>query len=470
MLFQSIALAEEAPAIRYIAPKLSSDAEEYDPTKPEELKANQLYAKSAILIEAETGQVIFEKNADDVMFPASTTKIMTVLLGIENGNLDQTVYLSETAGNIDEGSSKIPLQVGESINFKDLLYATMLRSGNEGANAIAEAVSGDISSFVDGMNRAAQNMGLSNTNFMNPHGLHDPNHYTTARDLAKIAQHAMNNSVFRQIVSASKYTLPKSNLNRSRNLASRISEFIVSSENNSFYYAMGNGIKTGFTNAAGHCFVGSAEAMGVKLISVVLYSSESGRWTDTKKLMEYGFSQVMSLSPIELYNIDPIVLETSGYSTQDENLGRLKLDLVPQSGSTGMSLITSEANINEFSRNMLNSSLIQYTRDFRAPINKGEVLGSLTYISPQNNQSTTYSLVASRDILAREAAPLSLSQIEKNVYDDSNFFPGISLELVFYWLIPPVVLYFVTGLIARLFKKRRRIKIGKKVQIKRRRY
>ena len=210
--------------------------------------------------------------------------------------------------------------------------------------------------------------------------------------------------------------------------------------------------------------------MGVKLISVVLYSSESGRWTDTKKLMEYGFSQVMSLSPIELYNIDPIVLETSGYSTQDENLGRLKLDLVPQSGSTGMSLITSEANINEFSRNMLNSSLIQYTRDFRAPINKGEVIGSLTYISPQNNQSATYSLVASRDILAREAAPLSLSQIEKNVYDDPNFFPGISLELVFYWLIPPVVLYFVTGLIARLLKKRRRIKIGKKVQIKRRRY
>lgn len=455
---QAEELPAESPAeqpTRFVAPKLSKDAEEYDPAKPENLKPEQLYAKSAIVIEADTGMVVFEKNPDEKMYPASTTKILTVLIGLQNGNLEETVYLSETAANVAEDSSKIPLQIGESIQMKDLLYATMLRSGNEGANLIAEAVSGDIATFVNGMNITAQNLGLSNTHFANPHGLHDPDHYTTARDMAKIAQIAMKNPDFAKIVGSSSYTLPKSNMSKRRTLNSRIAEFIVQSEKNPYYYPFGNGIKTGFTNAAGHCFVASAEALGVKLISVVFYSSEAGRWTDTSKLMEYGFSQIVSETIVSMYDLNPIVLETSGYSTSDENLGRLRLDMVPYSGNTEMRIVSTKEKMEAMSRDMLKNSLINYTRDFRAPISKGEPFATLTYINPQTNQTAVYTLVASRDINARENAPLSLWQIEDMVMKDPNFFPDITIELVFYWLIPPTVAYLAVTGIVRLFKRRR---------------
>lgn len=448
--------ASEEATIRYVAPKLASDAEEYNPENPENLKPEMLYAKSAILIEADTGMVVFEKNPDDIMFPASTTKILTVLIGLEKGNLDETLYLTETAADVSADSSKIPLEVGESIQMKDLLYATMLRSGNEGANLIAEAVSGDISTFVNGMNATAQSWGLTNTHFNNAHGYHDPQHYTTARDMAKIAQIAMQNTEFAKIVNTSSYSLPKSNMSKKRNLASRIQEFIRQSENNPYYYPFGNGIKTGFTNAAGHCFVASAEALGVKLISVVFYSSEVGRWTDTTKLMEYGFAQIVSETPVSLYNRNRIVLETSGFSTSDENLGKLELEMVPYSGNTEMRLIGTKANLDNMARDMLENSLINYTRDFRAPIQKGEPIASLTYIHPLTAQTASYTLVANRDIKARENAPLSLSQIENMVIKDGNIFPDPTLELVFYWLIPPTVLYIITSIFARMFRNRRR--------------
>ena len=180
---------------------------EYDPTQPELLESSHLDATSAILIEASSGEVIFEKDADMMMYPASTTKILTLLLGIMMGDLSQTVYLSETAANVGEDSSVIGLDIGESILFEDLLYATMIRSGNEGANLIAETISGSIPTFVDLMNEAAALLGCTSTHFANPHGLHDDNHYTTARDMALIAKAAMENELFRDMAKAYTYTL-----------------------------------------------------------------------------------------------------------------------------------------------------------------------------------------------------------------------------------------------------------------------
>lgn len=446
-------LAEEiAPEVKFIAPKLPKNVEPYNPETPENLKPEQLYAKSAIVIEQETGKVIFEKNADDRMYPASTTKILTALLGLEFGNYEETVYVSESAQYLDKDSSLIPLAVGESIKFIDLIYATMLRSGNEGAELIAQTVSGSEAEFVNKMNQTALNLGCTSTHFENSTGLHNDNHYTTARDMAKIAAHAMKNAEFRKVVAATKYTLPKSNLSKRRNLKSRIFDFLVSFENNQVYYPYATGIKTGFTNSAGHCFVGSAESLGVKLISVVFYSSANGRWSDTKKLMEYGFSQISSETPISLYNSNPIVLETSGFSTHDENLGKLKLDLVQTGGDSSISIITTQKEKSEVALNMMNTSLIEYVRDFRAPIQKGEVLGNFTYIDQRTGQRATYNLLASRDIAPREDAPKSLSQIENEVFNDSNFFPKLNLELFILWLIPPLVIFAIVSLLSILVK------------------
>ena len=218
----------------------------YDPNHPENLNDIDIDATAAILIEANTGMVVYEKNADARLYPASTTKILTTYLGILMGDLDETVVTSERAMQVEEGSSMIPLTAGEEINFKDLLYATMIRSGNEGANVIAEAVGGSIEGFVDLMNQYVNFLGLVNTHFANPNGLHNDDHYTSARDMATITREAMQDETFRDIVAHSSYVLPKDNVYRSRNLTGRLTEFMTDKES-SYYYPYAIGVKTGNT-------------------------------------------------------------------------------------------------------------------------------------------------------------------------------------------------------------------------------
>lgn len=181
--------------------------------------------------------------------------------------------------------------------------------------------------------------------------------------------------------------------------------------------------------------------------------------------MDYGFSQISSMSPQEIYSVDPIVLETSGYSLKDENLGKLELELVSESGQTNMMVVTTKKNIDSIAEDMHKYSLISYSRDFRAPISKGEKLGTLSYINPQTNEMATYALVAKREIAARESAPLSLSQIEEQTYADPNFFPNISIELFVYWLIPPIILYIIITVISKIissYKRNKTVKIKNK--------
>ena len=179
----------------------------------------------------------------------------------------------------------------------------MIRSGNEGASLIAQTIGGSISGFVDMMNQAALNLGCTDTHFANANGLHDDAHVTTARDMAKIAQAAMQNETFRAIAKTYTYRLPKSNLQRARVIVGNSENWLNANEDNPNYYPYATGIKTGYHSRAGYCYVGSAEKDGVSLISVVFYTTKSGRWTDSKKLMEYGFSQFVSVTPLDLYNM-----------------------------------------------------------------------------------------------------------------------------------------------------------------------
>ncbi len=439
----------------FVEPKLPSDANTYDPEHPEDLGEDQLVAKSAILIEENTGEVIFEKNADEVMFPASTTKILTVLLGItigeNNGIMNDTVTASEDAVNLPEGSSAIPLSAGEEINFTDLLYATMVKSGNDGANMIAETISGSVPAFVDLMNQAAAAMGCNNTHFTNPHGLHDDNHYTTVRDMAIIAREAMKNSTFRQIASTTSYALPKSNLQRARTL-NLDNPMMVPGDKNDYYYPYETGIKTGNTDQAGRCFVGSATKAGVSLISVVFFTSSAGRWTDTKKLMEYGFSQYMSVTPVELYNMNPIILETTGFSPDDPDLGKLPLNLTPMDTSATASIVATKSQVESMARNLQQLVIIEYLRDFRAPIAQGEQMGTLTYFPTDGGEPVEYALVASRAIASRENAPKSLQQIQDETLLDPNPFPRFSLEYAVWTLLSLAGLYLIYRIVHRLFR------------------
>lgn len=446
------ALAEE---YQYVAPSLPADAEPYDPEKPEDLDEDQLYARSAILIEASSGDVIFEKDADAIMFPASTTKIMTILLALMMGDMSQTVYLSESAMyGISDGDAVMDLEVGESIVFEDLLYGTFIRSANEGANLIAETVAGSQAGFVQLMNEAAAMYGCTSTQFTNPSGLQDMNHFTTVRDMAKIAQAAMQNEQFRQIAKTYTYSLPASNLHRARVLThSSRSFFNPSLEENNAYYEYATGIKTGFTNAAGYCFVGSAERNGIELISVVFYTTADGRWSDTKKLMEYGFSQFVSMTPQQLYMENPITVETSGFSLDDPGYGRLELGIRAQAGSQGHYIVATRDEMASMARNLRQTVLIEYSRDFVTPITQGEVMGTMTYYPENGGSPVVYDLVASRSIERRENAPLSLEEIEALVYADPNPFPPLSVEFAMMLFLPVAGVYLAIRTLWRLTHK-----------------
>ncbi len=442
-------------------PTLSPDANPYDAEHPELLDEDQLYAASAILIEASSGNVIFEKNADAVMYPASTTKIMTVMLGIMCGDLEETVTASSTAVDIPDDASNMDLREGEEINFLDLLYGTMLRSANEGANLIAETVSGSISAFVDLMNEYAQLIGCTSTHFANPDGYHDDNHYSTARDLAMITREAMKDETFRKIVSTVTYTLPRSNKQRSRTLSTTARILIPSTESNEnkYYYPDAIGVKTGSTSRAGYCFVGAAERDGVELISVVLFTGNRARWADTIKMMDYGFSQYVSVTPADLYNMNPITIDTTNYSLEDADMGRLPLTCVPAVAGVNASITATRDEVDAMAKNLREVVLIEYKRDFVAPIQAGEVVGTMTYF-PEKSDPVEYNLIASRTVAKRENAPKTLEEIVAETEADPNPFPPFTLEMALYLLLPVAAVVLLVKLLRRA-RRRRRSRLSK---------
>lgn len=456
------ALAAEPEELQdvWVDPKLSENAIPWDSKHPELLDESMLYAKSAILIESTTGEVLFEKNADEILYPASTTKILTCYIALQMADLENDVVTisQEAIDLVPPTYATIPVSAGEEVNMYDLIAATMVRSGNEGANAIAEYLSGNIFSFADLMNRTAQMMGCSaDTHFTNPSGAHDPNHYTTVRDMAIIAREAMKDERMREIAAKISYEMPATGKHPQRTVVG--GTHILNPEND-YFYPDAIGLKTGFTNPAGYCFVGVGKRGGIELISVVFYSSRAGRWTDTKKLLEYGFTQVESISPESLYAEDPRVIDVTGFSLDDSNHGELALGIKAVDESKDMTIVGNSAKIDLLRENFSEVSSIRWTREFRAPINVGDVMGILTFYA-ESGETAEYELVATRSIAMRENAPPTLEQIEAYTAADDNPWPRFSWDL----LVPPgaVLLAFVWFI---RFIKRHRKKRPKAPDIK----
>ena len=438
-------------------PTLSPNAEKYDAEHPEELSADQLYALSAILVSADTGEVIFEKDPDTVRYPASTTKILTVLLGIMMvDDLYEYVTVSESAVNIPADSSSMRLQAGEEIRFIDVLYGTMLLSGNDGANVIAETVSGSVPAFVDLMNSTAEMYGCINTHFANPHGYHDDAHYSTARDLSVIARQAMQNEQFREIAAAVSWTIPKTNKQRARTITTKSEYMLQGSDEspNKYYYPYAVGIKTGSHSKSGYCFAGAAEKEGVLLISIVMFTGKRARWADTIKLMDYGFSQYVSVTPMDLYQMNPITIETNNYSTSDPDRGKILLSCQLQDPSAvSPRITTTSAEVKRMASNLKNIVMIQYTRDFAAPVAAGETIGTMTYF-PTYGDPVVYLLTASRSVARRENTPKTLEEIVLETEADPNPFPPFSFELLMIFATPILLLAGLVFLVVFIRKRK----------------
>ena len=249
-----------------------------------------LTARAAVLMDAATGKILYEKEADLRLPPASTTKVATAILTLESGkSLSQTLIVSKEATRVP--ASKLYLRPGQSVRIEELLYGIMLASANDASVVLAEGIGGSVERFTELMTKKAHQIGATNTHFTNPHGLTSPDHYSTARDLAILFRYAMKNPVFRDIVQTKFSSVSTMAMVRKKLVPRRIS---VRNHNRLLWgYDGALGGKTGYTLAAQKCFVGAVQRNGTTLIVAILGARD--QWGDTKQLLEYGFDHYDSL-------------------------------------------------------------------------------------------------------------------------------------------------------------------------------
>lgn len=339
-------------------------------------------APSAILIDAETGRVLYEKNADTKMYPASTTKVMTGLLASEYSNLEEKVTATKNVLQTERGSSQIYINPGEVLTMRQLLYALMLESANDAAIVIAEHLGGSIAGFADIMNQRAKSLGANNTHFVNPNGLHNDDHYTTARDLAIIAREGMKNPLFREVVGTFHYEIPATNMQEARNYITNSNKMIWT-VNNKYKYEHAIGIKTGYTSVAQHCLVGGAKKDNVELISVVLGDGKDFMYPDTIAMLEYGFENFKRL---ELLKKDMIV------TTVNIENGDRKLNLL---ATEDYSIVGKEDELEALQK----TKSFKMNEGIKAPVKKGDVIGTVTF-SIEGKEQKSIQLVAEEDVLS----------------------------------------------------------------------
>jgi len=313
------------------------------------LNCSALSAHSAIVIDAGSGRVLFSHNKDQKMGMASTTKIMTAITALENGDLNSTSKVSGNAYGI-EGSSMY-LVLDEELSLENLLFGLMLVSGNDAATAVAEHISGSVEKFSALMNKTAEKIGAVNSNFTNPHGLSDDNHYTTAHDLAKITAYALKNQKFKEIVSTRTKSMPWKDHDYNRYLVNH-NKFLT-------MYDGCIGVKTGFTKATGRCLVTAVEKNGMTLVCVTLNAPDD--WNDHKTLYDNAFSEY---SPYKIKSADEIIssAKVKKGTLDTVNLSSAQDIIIPVKAGE-------EANI---------ETIATPFEDLQAPISKGDVLGTLT--------------------------------------------------------------------------------------------
>ena len=340
-------------------------------------------AESAILIDNRTNKVIFDKNSDKKMYPASTTKILTAILTIENGNLDDIVTASHDAvTSIPEGYSVADIQVGEQLTVEQLLEVLLVHSANDAANVLAEYIGGSIDSFVSMMNTKLNELGLSNSHFTNSYGKHDDNHYTTASDLAKLMQYCIKNDTFRRYAGMASCAIPATNMHDSRLYTS--TNFLVVPESNYYvpYITVG---KTGYTSLAGDCLVTAGYNNDLEFICVVLNcTSSNNRFQDVIDIYNYGYN---NFSLKNIINENDIItnIEVKNATKDTKQLDVLSSETVPV-------LVNNSDNFENI------ETKIDLNNDIKAPIMQGDKLGSVTY--SVNGVEYTTELIASHDVKA----------------------------------------------------------------------
>ena len=326
----------------------------------------EIDAKASLIVEVNTGKIIYEDNAKVKNYPASVTKILTAILVLENCKLDDIVTVSESAiSNIPSAYVVAPLFVGEEIKVEDLLYALMLKSANDAAYVLAEHVGGSIDKFADMMNKKAEELGCKNSHFVNPNGIHNDNHYTTAYDMYLISKYAMENEKFVKIVSTYKYTLPVTNkYSKKDRIMENTNSYI--NPNSKYYDKNVKGVKTGTTIQAGNCLITDVEKDGFNVITVILGAkTKDSKFSETSKMIKYMFK---NYTFTEIHKKGDVIrnIDVKKATKETKNLNLVISDDI-------ISMNNININVNDIEPEIvLNGDIV-------APIYKGQELGTIKY-------------------------------------------------------------------------------------------
>ena len=336
-----------------------------------------------------TGKILYEKNAKEKRFPASTTKIMTAILALEHRSLTDTATVSYDAiFTVPSGYSHANLQLDEVLTMEQLLNVLLIPSANDAANVIAEDIAGSVESFASMMNTKAKEIGCENTNFVNPNGVHDENHYSTAYDLALIGRYAMKNDTFRKLVFTVRYTLPTTNKYDKENRIFVNTNRLIN-EKSGQYYKYATGIKTGYTDAAGNCIVASAKRDDMELICVIMGAGNDlttgiNKFDDCISLFNYGFGNYKYETLCKANDVFRVISpKNASKDTKSLNvLYETDIDALVDANTVSTDLLL-EVHLDD---------------NLKAPITKGSVIGSVSYTIDGINYTTN--LIAGQDILA----------------------------------------------------------------------
>ena len=347
-------------------------------------------ARSAILVHAQTDEILFSHNIHIRREPASITKIMTALLALEHGGLDEAVTAEEgDFFDIISAGSSAGIKDGEEMTLRDLIYCAMLPSANEACNIIARHVAGSVPAFMETVNARLADLGCENTRFTNAHGLPDPEHYTTAYDIYLMARECVDNAAFMEIANTEYITLPPTNMTPDGRALTTTNNLITRRRTPEYYYVPARGIKTGRTNNAGHCLLSVAERDGVTLISVVLGAAVDEEtelvrsFTETRDLFEWGFAN-FTVKRI-LSRVDKLhgVKVLQGMDAE--------VFLVPERSVEA--LVPKTLNPEDVDRRIK----IYEPEGVLAPVSAGDVLGEVT-LSYQGHDYGTIPLLADRSV------------------------------------------------------------------------
>ena len=439
-------------AVTLCVPALAVDTPANYSAGGEAQPAPEIHARCALLCDLESGQTYYARNADQKAYPASLTKIMTVLLALEaldRGEVqltDQVTAGADARQGLDEESSTAGIQPGETMTFEQYLYCAMISSANEACNVIGAHLAGSIDAFVQRMNDRAAELGCTGTHFMNPHGMPDDNHYTTAADLRLITEEALKYPLFETISNTLSYSIPATNLSDARvlqNTNGLINPNAVMYPN--YLYEPAAGIKTGHTNAAGYCLISTAEKNTVKLLCIVLGSDTSEKddgtldfhnFTDTIDLYEWLYNH---------FSIQTVVSADTPMADVAVEMGSDadRVTVHPQADLAAV--LPNDTDLSLYEKKITIFSERDET-PVVAPVKAGDVLGELE-VSKDGQVLGTIPLVASVDVSLSHAVYLKQGL--------HNFFAKPVVLIALLLVLAVVILYLISYI---RYQRRRRLR------------